>query len=509
MVALVASLAPACGHREEFWDEAAPDAGMAAATDGAVYVVDAPAERLVELSLGGASSLELRSFPLGRTPVVAVSTPDRSKVVVLTQGDVPRTRPDDQAPALTAASREGAVTYPLTEPRSSLVLDPASEFAIVGAAANDQFVTNPNDLVIVDLRRGVAPDNPRAHSVRSFGGRPAFVTTLPALTLPGGERRRLLLTESERELGLVDLEDPARGEITVRLTPSGGRLAPGLVASSDGDPARDDDARVAALLGDEGTMVVVELLPPTSASQGAVRAFPTLVSLPAVPRSIAFVSTDLGPRIGALLPTRRSLALVDPATYAVSEVDVVRAFDTMTPAPAAASTGVAFVLTGAVAEVALLSLADTAGKPYRSVESLALPAPATRVLPSSGDDPRVVLELQQGGFAVLDLAARAVAPLSTRQGAKLRRTGDGAHAIAFSPGGQSLASVPIDDLHPVNVFLSRPIATVFDVARPGGDRAILALHGQGALGVTVLDAAHPSLSAMTEYVAVLTGEGGR
>lgn len=497
----------ACGEREEFWDAAAPSAKLVAATDTAVYVVDAPATRVVELTVGDGPTLGARAFGIGRTPVVTAASIDRSRVVVLSHGDVPRTRPDDQAPSLTALSRDGARTYPLADPRSSLVLDADSAYAIVGAAATDQFVTNPNELVLIDLRRGPAPDNPRSHTVRSFGGRPTFVTALPALGLPGGERRRLLLTESERELGLVDLEDASRGEITVRL-PSGGALRPGAVAAHDGDEARDDDTRIAALLSTEATMVVVELLPPTSASQGAVRAFPTLVSLPGAPTAVEFVTTDLGRRIAAPIPSRRSLALVDPSSYAVAELDVGGAFGAMTRAPAASSTGVAFVLTGATPELALLSLADTGGKPYRAVETLSLPAPVARVLPPVGDEPRLVLELTQGGFAVLDLASRAVAPLVTRPGGRVSQTFDGQHAIVFAPGARDVSSVALAELHPLNVFLPRPVAAAFDVARPGG-RALVALHEDGALGVTVLDAASPSLSAMTEFVAVLATEGAR
>lgn len=504
----LALVTAACGDRESFWDRDAPDVRLAAATDAAVYVVDGPAERVVELSVGDGLSLSTRAFPLGRTPVVAAAAPDRSRVVLLTHGDVPRTRPDDQPAALTAISKAGAVTYPLTDPRSSLVLDPANSFAIVGASASDQFVTNPNELVLVDLRRPASADNPRSHTVRSFGGRPTFVAALPPLSLPGGEQRRLLLTESERELGLVDLEDPSRGEITVRLTSGGGTLWPGAVAADDGDPSRDDDTRVAALLAGEATMVVVELLPPTSASQGAIRAFPTLVSLPGSPRGVMFVSTDLGRRIATLIPSRRSLALVDPATYAVAEIDVGGSFDTLTRAPGAASTGVAFVLTGQVSELALLSLADTAEKPYRSVESLSLPAPVARVLAPVGDEPRVVLELTSGGFAVLDLASRAVAPLATRPGARVSQTFDGAHAVVFAPGASDVSSVALGDLHPINVTLPRPIAAAFDVARPGG-RAILSLHASGALGATLLDAAAPSLSGMREFAAVGATEASR
>src|SRR5690606_31218122 len=144
-------------------------------------------------------------------------------LLVLSGGERPRRNADDELPSLTLidASAEPAVAarYPLPDAFSTLTLDPAGRWVVL-SGVGDNFVSNPNQLVLVDL---TDPDfEPITKTIRSFGAAPERFQFTEPLDVPGGERR-FLIVESRQDITLVDLEDLGRPEITIGLprTPSG------------------------------------------------------------------------------------------------------------------------------------------------------------------------------------------------------------------------------------------------------------------------------------------------
>ena len=125
--------------------------------------------------------------------------------------------------------------------------------------------SNPNEIVIVDLEaEAEAVVTPR--TLRSFGGRPQRVSFTRTLSLPAGQRR-LLVVETDQDVHLLDLDNvratPRRPEITMRLT-SGATAAavkPAAVVVDDGDPAKNDDARIGIRAENDSSVFMFTLVP--------------------------------------------------------------------------------------------------------------------------------------------------------------------------------------------------------------------------------------------------------
>ena len=279
LVASLALLAAAgCGNRGAAWD-ASVDHGDAGGTSdhvvglsGALALLDPGADRVMMVSSGGDLSLAFASLPMGRGFVKAASTFDQSHLLVLTRGDVPRRTLDDQGPALSlydgSISPHFAASYPLLNPLTGLQIDPLGKYAVVHASSDDTaFVLNPNELIVSDLEKKPSASNPRSVTLRSFGGAPSSFYFTPSLGVPGGARR-MLVALTDRDIGLVDLEDTSSPGITVPLSDSDESLSPFGVAVSDGDPDVADDALIAIQLSASEDVVILRFDPPEPGGSG-------------------------------------------------------------------------------------------------------------------------------------------------------------------------------------------------------------------------------------------------
>src|SRR5207302_515301 len=105
-------------------------------------------------------------------------------------------------------------------------------------------------------------------TLRSFGGFPQRVSFTSPLGLPAGPRR-LMVVETDQDVALLDLDNlrsaQQRPEITVRLTSGSTAVQnrPGGVVVDDGDPARNDDARIGIRLENGPSVVTLTLVPNT------------------------------------------------------------------------------------------------------------------------------------------------------------------------------------------------------------------------------------------------------
>lgn len=507
-----------CGGREEVWD-AAPGPLVAHGLSDAAALVDTTGERALLLSAKSDLTLAPVSVPIGRGFADSATTADGKHLVVLARGDVPRLKPDDQGPKLSliqSGAKPGLVhDYDLGDPLSGLALDPESRFAVVFPSASDtSFVENPNELSIVDLTAGPGDANPTPLTLRSFGGRPQSFFFTPTLGLPGGARR-LLAVLTDRDVGVIDLSEPDKGDITVRLSASGEKLTPAQIAVTDGDPAIDDDARLAVRIADDSSVILVDLLPSPAGDATKAHSFrptPNVVFAGGVPSDIAFVNTDGGLRLAALVPTQRALTLIDPATGIPTSVALNAPFerislvtDVVGSSPSGAD--VALLWSTSSASIAFVALGSTVGKPYKSVEQLELEMPISAVhdVPAPNDRLKILVGIDQRSFYVLDLIARTASPIVASDGALLSIAPDGRRAWMLAPSQPQIAKLDLTNLHPRNLFLTQPVASAFDVARAGGGRALLAMHATPDVGITVLDGENPELETATTYASVLLG----
>jgi hypothetical protein len=510
--------AAGCGDRLSVW-ESAPGGVVAHGLADAAALVDPTGERALLLPVNADLSLAPVSVPIGRGVASSATTADGQHLVVLTHGDVPRRKAADQGPRLSllqSGAAPGLVSsYDLGDPLSGLALDPASRFAVVyPSAADTAFVQNPNELSVVDLTLGPGDLNPAPLTLRSFGGRPQSFFFTPTLGLPGGSRR-LLAVLTDRDVGLIDLSDPQKGDITVRLSSSGAHLTPAQIVVTDGDPARDDDARLAVRVENDSSVILVDLLPNPAGDPTKAHDFsptPNVVFAGGVPSDLAFVNTDGGLRLGALVPAQKSLALIDPDTGIPTSVDLGAPFEKMsivTSVVGAGSAGadVALLWSTSSTSIAFVALGSTVGKPYKSVEKLELEVPVGAVfeVPAPNDRLRILAATDGRTFYVLDLIARTASPILASDGATVSVAPDGRRAWMVAPYQPAIAELDLGDLHPRNLLLGQAVSDAFDVTRVDGGRALVALHASPSVGITVLDAERPSLETAVEYASVLLG----
>ncbi|MBW2531992.1 MAG: hypothetical protein JRI55_10940 [Deltaproteobacteria bacterium] len=513
-----------CDDRSEVWDASLPQPN-AFGLQGAVALIDAPAERLLLMDVTGDLELQPAAHFIGPGFATAKTTPDGHRLLVLSRGVVPRRTAEDDPPSLAlfqgiVGNEPGpTVRYQLTDPLSGLAVDPESRYAVIypSAADTSAFLQNPNELAIVDLNLPQSAANPHAMTLRSFGGRPQGFTFTPNLLVPGGARR-LLVVQTDRDVGLIDLDHLDLPEITVRLTGGPEALVPGGVAVSDGAPERNDDARIAIRVQNDPNVVLVDLLPvpPAEADETpqSFRALPNVVFVGGVPSDISFVQTDGGLRLAALVPSRGVLTLVDPMTGIAGEVALGAPFERMSlitsiVGSTAEGSDVALLWSSFSPDVAFVALGSTVGKPYKAVERLALEQPVGFVqdVPEPNEHLKILTSTNGQNLLVLDLLARTAAPIqSASPGTIVSPAPDGTRAWIHASGSW-LAQLDLTSLHPRNIALNHSVHSVFDVARAdGAGRALVAIHPLGGTAATVLDAHDPSLTTAREYVGLLLGE---
>ena len=521
-IAAVAVAVSGCGDRPAAWSQPA-SVEAAYGLTGAVAIVDAPADRVVLLVPGAGQSLRSDTIPVGRHILNVKPSPKGNKLFVLSAGHRAKIGDDepDEKPSLTVIEPGAAeparryVLASLTDPLAGLAIDPIEErWAIMYAdtGVNQAFVQNPNELVFLDLNEPPDTATLREHTLHSFGGRPARLNFTPTLALPGGARR-LLIVESNQDISIVDLQNPSN-EISVPLTSGSDnrRLTPAAIAVDDGDPARDDDARIGIRLQNDSSVITLTLEPEPGTT--GFRPNVNLTDVGGVPSDIAFVRTDGGLRLAALVPTRSEAVLVDPVTSLTTEVALPARYQSLSLVTdlagggAGAAVDVALLWNGGSATdgVAFWELGQTAGRPYRSIETIGVVAAIAAVLPVPQHATLRVLQTASANeFYVLDLQTRTAAPLVTSTSAiALSMSPIGDQVWTFTPSGTLVAATGILDTHPRSLLIERPVREVFEVDNADG-RFALILHAGGGGGATLYDATTLDDDSRRLYSSVLTG----
>jgi hypothetical protein len=516
-----ATLGLACGGRPDVWTSA-PGAAPAFGLSSAIVVHDPAARRVVALTVGVDGGLRTTSLPTGTEVVATAVDAQRDHLVLLSAGfraglgDTRR----NEAPKLTivdgskpaVSSRDVDLGDVLSDPLDGLAIDPTGQWAVLYARAGTAaaFVTNPNELVVVDLVKGTAV----AVTLHSFGGRPEKLVFAPELSLPKG-KDHLLIVQSAQDLSLVSLQDPRRPEITVRLADAAATThpRPAEIVVDDGDPARTDDARLGVRFENDPSVMILQLGPADGPS--GFSPTPNVTDVGGVPSALAFVRTDGGLRLAALVPNRARAVLVDPATTITSDVALPVAYRSVSlvtaagtaAGPAGADVALLWNGTAGQAGVAFWELGQAAGRPFRSLETVAVEAAVTGVLDVTGANASSkVLSTAMGGvFYVLDLAERTATPLLTASASvSLVVSPTGARVWTFAPGAEKIAATDLGTKHVRTLLLDAPASALFEIAGADARRTLVVLHEAGGIGATTFDADDPSDDHRHLYGALLT-----
>jgi hypothetical protein len=510
-IAVIASgsiaVAAGCGGRGGDVD-AALEASDPVGLNRAVALGDAERNEVVLLTSDAPRELSVTRLPVGENRAAMLPSVDGNGLLVLSSGERPRRNADDELPSLSLidASAAPRVTarYTLPDAFSTLTLDPTGRWVVL-SGAGDNFVSNPNQLVLVDLTQ---PDfEPLTKTIRSFGAAPERFQFTAPLDVPGGERR-FLIVESRQDITLVDLDALERPEITIGLplTPSGAPGRPLQVVVHAGQPDIPGDAQLAIRLENDPNLVLVNFT--AAAELGSdFNVTLNLVDVGGPPAALDFVTTDGGLRLAALVPARREASLVHPQTTRVERVALPAAFDQLRRVTEGVLAGdeagdVALLWSANASMVAFWSLGRTDNQAFRSVDVLNLETTVNQLFDVPGDELgyRKLLQSPDNRFFVLDLRARQSFPMfASGRSVGLRVAPDGLRAWAFAPPSSRLAKIDLLTLEPTSLEIERGISSLFDIeTQDGSARVLIALHPGGAQGATLLDAVRPD-TADTRY----------
>ncbi|MGA7120999.1 MAG: hypothetical protein WBY94_12925 [Polyangiaceae bacterium] len=533
LAGLVLALVTAgCGSRPTYWDTGIPSGSISFGLTNGVALVDDPAHRVVLLTALAGQQLSKQSFPIGHNVLAQATTtsPDGSRLFVLSAGDSPRHTETDQWPELTVLTIDPTTfatttaEYKMSVPLPNLAIDPLGHWAVAysGPGAPATFVQNANELVIFDL---TAPSGsaPITQTIRSQGGTPQRLTFTPELNLakvPGNGR--LLIVETDIDVTLVELANPT-SDVTLSLTSgtSAERVTPaGVVVDSGFDPTNSmmpGPPRI-ALKAQDNTNVFTFTLGPSDTND--FTPIVNVIDVGGPPTDIAFVRVDQDLlRVAALVPSKSSAVLVDSDDGNITQVDLPAAYSSLslvTSVLGSPGTDVAMLWSATATGVALWTLGNTVGQPYHSIEVLPIAQQVQQVDEVAKQTQLKVLETTDpnagSGFLVLDLLKGTASPLQTSARATLSIAPNGQRLWAYAQGGTDLAQVDFATLNPVPLTTTEPIDVVYDVQRPstgpGGDggSSLIAIHNQGTVGATVFDAVAPD-TASARIVPALLLEG--
>jgi hypothetical protein len=155
--------------------------------------------------------------------------------------------------------------------------------------------------------------------------------------------------------------------------------------------------------------------------------------------------------------------------------------------------------------VAFWELGQTAGQPYRSIETVGVASIAAVLPVPQHATLRVLQTATASEFYVLDLQTRTAAPLVTSTSAiALAMSPVGDQVWTFTPGGTDVAATGIMNTHPRSLIIERSVRQVFEVENTDGRFAMI-LNAGGDGGVTLYDAKSLDDDTRRLYSSVLTG----
>jgi hypothetical protein len=521
----------ACSSRPPAWNAPVDVAFASYRLNRGGVVFDEGQHRALVLTALADQALGTSVLPIGHGGITAVASPDGERLFILSGGDAPSASSNPQPPMLTVISIDpttfvpSEVTYPMVSPLGGLALDPLGQWAVAyaaafanGATSNTPFVQDPNQLVFFDLTQP-SGTLPQPYELTSFGGSPVRLTFTPALNLPEGSGRLLVVEATTSDVHLIDMahvfQTPSRPDVVIRLTGAddttpvtsqGLAIAP---ADLPGNPQM-------AIRTSSNDVISWTLGPPNPGNANNFE--PVLNDTPViagVPSDIAFVQTDAGLEVAVLVPTSSSAVLFDPATAGTfTTVSLPATFSRISLVTAAvgatSGTDVALLWGPNATGVAIWSLGETVSRYYDSTEFISVGAEVTAVddVPAPNQTLKI-LEISGGReFFVLDLVNQTASPLNTTAAATLSMSPDyGERVWAYASGDTDLASVDLTTRQSTPLTTVLPISAAYEVARfmpsAPGSRSLLAVSFVGTLGVAVFDAVKPAASISHSYADLL------
>ncbi|MEZ4392085.1 MAG: hypothetical protein R3A48_13385 [Polyangiales bacterium] len=504
---LLAALASAgCHDRDEAFDTSLN--ALTPVTTGAsmFFVVPASARAMVaNLAQEGAP---LRSVPVGLDPVILQARVDgatpRGEALILSRGARGDLGVSPEPGSLTALTAAGVTRrYALGSPFNALAQTDDGRFAMTyfrPQSASGRLLFNPNEVALVDLDAPPSATNPTLRTVRSFGGVPNDVAFSPPIEI-GGVPRRFAVVLSDAYVTLLDLDHPARSEVTVRLTlPEDPRaIRPEQVLFD----AAEATIYLRAAASNDVYVLKLNAVSATDALQNDYR--PTINQLAAgrSPADIALIGDAGARRLLVVSPGSRDARVIDARANTITTVPLDAAanrillFNAAAPGDATPrDRALLYATGGGVSAVSFLELTDIDARRAQNVETLNLGRGILSALPLL-DRGVVMLGHQTSGglgqLSLLDLARRTAAPIFAEVSLSGAQFDSDRRSLWIAPrGSDRVGFIDLQTFRPGELRLDESTELVVPLrGDAAGRNRVVAVH-QGAGGwISVIDANDP------------------
>jgi hypothetical protein len=477
-----------------------------------IAYVDSALDRVTLLDLVG-DTPKLSTKQIGRRAVVAVPSPDRHLLFVITRGEEAIVDGQiDQPPKFwvidTVHPEVDTLAYEISSPFDRVAVAPDNSMVVAyfSAAGPDEagFFRNPNELAVIHLTEPPSDTNPMLKTIRSFGSVPEGVTLSPPMIVPGAEDgapRTFAFVLSPNNLTLIDANHPEKREVSVRLDLGGQAVIPREVVFAPNTSSayvRSDNAR-------DVLQVLIQGEVPETAEHADFK--PLLAELGAGggPTDIAVYDDPNHRRyVLAATPNTKEIVVIDADTAQFRSVPIEDPIDRILLFPAGidvAPTKALFAsISAKVPRVHVLDLVNIEDPLTQAkLHTIALDKPVRDVAPVPGrdlamlvhDDARTVLGL-------LDMDTLSTSPLlGVGKLDSYDFSPSGSYLIGATNTVSRIGFVALDNLHPTDFRLDDPPARVLSSA----NAKIFVDHGDPLGHATII----PSPTATRSQALVLTG----
>jgi hypothetical protein len=477
-----------------------------------IAYVDSALDRVTLLDLeADAPRLSLRR--IGRRAILAVPSPDRHTLFVVTRGEEAiKEGQIDESPQLwvidTLDPRAVPVAYEIGSPFDRVAVAPDNSVAVVyfSAAGPDAagFFRNPNELAVIDLRRPPGEDNPRLKTIRSFGAVPEGIALSPPIVVPNAADptpRVFAFVLAADNLTVLDATHPERREISIRLDLAGAPVIPREVVFAPKTAS-------AYVRSDQAADVLHVALEGIAAADGNGNDYrPNLAQVGAGggPSDIAVYDDAAGRRyILAATPNTREIVVIDADTAQFRTVAVADPIDRILLFPSGGDLPPTKALFASIAgkqrRVHVLGLEHIADPlTPASIRTLTLAQPVRDVVPvPSRDLAMVVHDDARTVLGLLDMTTESTSPLlGVGRLDSYDFSPNGSYLIGATTGVLRVGFVALDNLHPTDLRLDDAPARVLSTA----NAKIFVDHGDPLGHATII----PSPTARREDALVLQG----
>ncbi len=491
-----------CPDRDALLDAPIAVLGPVAAGQTLTWVdVNTSSARVLDLA---SPTLAVRTVPVGVEPTLATQRRAHAEVMVLSRGSrgEPGVAPTPGTLAVIPAVG-AARTYTVASPFNAVSQTDDGRFAVahyLPSATSGRLLFNPNEVAIVNLDAPPSDTNPTRRTVRSFGGVPNAVVFSPPMPI-NGTPRTLAVVLSDAYVTLLDLTNPLRSEITVRLTlPEDQRaIRPTQLLF---DPEQSTVYVRAEASNDVYALRLVTVTPdgPTandfrpSINQLAAGRNPSDMALigAAAERKLLVVSP--GSRDARVIDARANSTVTVPLDATANRILLFTA--TSPRDPSAQPRALLYGTNGAASAVSFLELTDIDARRGQNVETVQLQRAVRNALPLPERDAVMLDHASTGAggqLSLLDLSRRTVSPIFAEVPLEGATFDSDRQRLWVAPNGIArMGYITLSNFGPGEVRLDEPVTDVIPLpATAGGSGRVVAVHPSTMGSLTVLDAADP------------------